>query len=72
VTPGADGVLAAITAQIAAAHVLDWLTGGEPPSLGGFVEVTAPHATTTRRRLAQHPECGCAWPGDGSSLTMAR
>jgi bacteriocin biosynthesis cyclodehydratase domain-containing protein len=70
-TPNADGVLTAITAQIAVAHVLDWLTGGDPPTLDGFVDVTAPHAATTHRRLARHPECGCAWPEDGSSLTMA-
>ncbi|MCZ3389389.1 MAG: TOMM precursor leader peptide-binding protein [Actinomycetia bacterium] len=71
-TPSADGVLIAITAQIAAAHVLDWLTGGQPPSVGGFVEVAAPHASTTLRHLVQHPECGCAWPESGPSLTMAR
>ena len=72
VTPNADGVLIAITAQIAAAHVLDWLTGGQPPSIGGFVEVAAPHAATSLRHLAQHPECGCTWPEVGPSLTMAR
>lgn len=69
-TPNADGVLVAITAHLAVAHVLDWLTGGQPPSIGGFLEVAAPHASTTLRRLAQHPECGCAWPESGPSLTM--
>lgn len=71
-TPNADGVLIAITAHLAAAHVLDWLSGGQPPSIGGFVEVAAPHASTTLRRLTQHPECGCAWPESDPSLTMAK
>ena len=71
-TPDADAVLVGITAHIAAAHVLEWLTGGQPPSLGGFVEVVAPVGTTTHRRLAQHPECGCRWPDAIPSLTMDR
>jgi len=69
-TPDADATLIAITAQVAATHVLDWLSGGHPPSIGGFVEVAAPHAATTLRHLAQHPECGCAWPESNQSLTM--
>lgn len=71
-TPDTDAVLVGITAHIAAAHILDWLTDGQPPSVGGFVEVAAPDGTTTRRRFSQHPECGCAWPDPDASLTMAR
>lgn len=69
-TPDADAVLVAITANLAAAHVLDWLTDGQPPSVGGVIDVTAPHGATSLRRIARHPECGCAWPGDASSPTM--
>lgn len=62
-TPDADAVLVAITANIAVAHTVDWLTEGRPPSIGGFVDVVAPHGATTHRQIRQHPECGCAWPG---------
>ncbi len=54
-TPDADAVLVGITAHIAAAHVLDWLTDGQPPSVGGFVEVVAP-------RRGDHPSPPLATP----------
>jgi hypothetical protein len=69
-SPDADSVLVGITAHIAAAHVVDWLTGGRPPSWGGFVEIVAPHGAATTRTLTQHPECGCAWPDSPASPTM--
>lgn len=71
-TPDADAVLVAITANIAAAHIVEWLSGGRPPSVGGFVDVVAPHGTTHRRTLRQHAECGCAWPDGGAYPTMSR
>jgi hypothetical protein len=71
-TPDADGVLVGITANVAAAHVIEWLAGGQPPSVGGFVDVVAPHGTTHRRALAQHAECGCAWPDSEAYPTMSR
>jgi hypothetical protein len=61
-SPDADALLVGTTAHLAAAHVVDWLTGGRPPSWGGFVEVVAPHGAVTTRSLAPHPECGCTWP----------
>lgn len=70
-TPDADTVLVGLTAYLAIAHALDWLTGGRPPSIGGFVEVTAPYGETSSRRFTHHPECGCAWPDSTASRTMA-
>ncbi len=70
-TPDAEAVLVGLTAYVAIAHVLDWLTRGHPPSIGGFVEIAAPYGETTSRRFAQHPECGCAWPDSSASHTMA-
>lgn len=61
-TPDADSVLVAITAHVAAAHILNWLTDGQPASVGGFVEVTAPDGAATLHHLWRHPECGCMWP----------
>jgi hypothetical protein len=69
-TPDADAVLVGITANIAAAHLLEWLTGALPPSVGGFVDIVAPHGTTHRRALGQHAECGCAWPDAEAYPTM--
>ncbi len=69
-SPDADAVLVGITAHIATAHIVDWLTGGRPPSRGGFVEIEAPHGVTTLRTLRQHPECGCTWPESPASSTM--
>jgi hypothetical protein len=71
-TPDADAVLVGITANIAAAHIIEWLSGGRPPSVAGFIDVVAPHGTTHRRRLQQHAECGCAWPDGGVYPTMSR
>ena len=70
-TPDADTVLVGLTAYVAVAHVLDWLTEGRPPSIGGFVEISGPHGETLSRRFSQHPECGCAWPDPAASPTMA-
>jgi hypothetical protein len=71
-TPDADGILVGITANIAAAHVIEWLSGGQPPSVGGFIDVVAPHGTTHRRTLRLHAECGCAWPEAEVYPTMSR
>ncbi|MCZ3386220.1 MAG: ThiF family adenylyltransferase, partial [Actinomycetia bacterium] len=71
-TPDADALLVGITAGIAAMHAVEWLTDGQPPSLGAFVEVLAPHGAATLRRITRHPECGCAWPDGGTSPTMAK
>ncbi|MEO8107114.1 MAG: ThiF family adenylyltransferase [Actinomycetes bacterium] len=70
-TPDADAILVGLTAYLSVAHVLDWLTGGSPPSLGGFVETSAPHGKTSSRQFSQHPECGCTWPDSSASPTMA-
>ena len=70
-TPDADTVLVGLTAYVAVAHVLDWLTRGRPPSIGGFVEIAAPYGETASRRFAPHPECGCTWPDSSASHTMA-
>lgn len=69
-TPDADGILVGITANIAAAHIIEWLAGGRPPSVGGFVDIVAPHGMTHHRTLAQHAECGCAWPDAEAYPTM--
>lgn len=71
-TPDADAVLVGVTANITAAHLIEWLSGGRPPSVGGFVEVLAPHGTTRQRTLRQHAECGCTWPDGGVWPTMSR
>ena len=70
-TPDADTVLVGLTSYVTVAHVLDWLTGGHPPSIGGFIEIAAPYGETASRQFAQHPECGCAWPDSSASRTMA-
>lgn len=70
-TPDVDALLVNLTAAAAVAHVVDWLTGGRPPSIGGFVEITYPQAEAAVRRISQHPECGCAWPEGSASPTMA-
>ena len=61
-SPDAESSLVGMTAHLAAAHVVDWLTGGSPPTLTGVVEITAPHGTAAVLATARHPECGCAWP----------
>lgn len=61
-SPDADASLVGVTAHLAASHVLEWLTGGEPPSLTGQLEVTAPEGGTRLLPFTRHPECGCAWP----------
>lgn len=70
-TPDADALLVGMTAFAAVAHVVDWLTGGRPPSVAGFVDIHYPQAAATARQISQHPECGCAWPESSTSPTMA-
>lgn len=61
-SPDTDASLVGMTAHLATAHVLDWLTGGRPTTLAGQIELTAPDGVTRVIPAAQHPECGCAWP----------
>lgn len=57
-----DASLVGMTAHLATAHVLEWMTGGEPTTLTGQLELTAPEGTVRLVPVARHPECGCAWP----------
>lgn len=61
-SPDTDASLVGMTAHLASAHVLEWVTGGEPPTLDGQVVLTAPEGTSVRQPVTPHPECGCAWP----------
>lgn len=70
-SPDVDALLVGMTAHAAAAHVVEWLTGGRPCSVAGFVEIAYPHAAAVARRIALHPECGCTWPESSTSPTMA-
>ena len=60
-SPIAHGTTAAVTAQLAASHVLAWALGDEPPSSHSIIEILAPHGTVTSRPSQRHPECGCGW-----------
>jgi ThiF family len=74
VRPACDATLAALVANLAAAHALAFLDGtafpdrpgfepghpaGPPPSLGAVIEVALPHAWPVRTDLAPHPDCRC-------------
>jgi len=60
-SPVAHATAVAMTAQLAAAHVLSWTLGEEPLSTHSIVEIHAPHGTVLTRPSDRHPECGCAW-----------
>jgi hypothetical protein len=60
-SPVAHVTTVAITAQLAASHVLTWALGEEPLSSHSIVEIRAPHGTMVTRPSHRHPECGCAW-----------
>lgn len=60
--PDADSSLVGMTAHLATSHVLEWMTGGEPPTLTGQLELVAPEGSTRLLPVSRHPECGCAWP----------
>lgn len=55
----AEVVLTAAAAAIAAAHALEWLDGGTPPSVGGTVELLLPAPQLRHRRWIAHPGCHC-------------
>lgn len=61
-SPDAESSLVGMTAHLAVAHILDWLTGGVPATLTGVVELTSPQGGVRVVPTAPHPECGCAWP----------
>lgn len=61
-SPDADSLLVGVTANVAAAHLLDWLTEGTPSTLSGQLELSAADGATRLLPAAPHPECGCAWP----------
>ena len=60
-SPVANAAIVAITAHIAATHVLSWALGDDPPSTHGVIEILAPYGTVITRPSHRHPECGCAW-----------
>ena len=60
-SPIAHATTVAMTAQLAATHVLLWALGDEPLSTHTIVEILAPHGTVVARPSHRHPECGCGW-----------
>jgi ThiF family len=64
--PECEPLLAAVTANIAASHVVSWAAGDSPPSLDALLEVVSPDASVRRQTTRAHPECGCAWPGSAA------
>ncbi|MGW6917464.1 ThiF family adenylyltransferase [Kitasatospora sp. NPDC054939] len=63
--PACDTAVATAVAGLAGLHAQLYLDGGEPPSLGGWCEVSAEDGMVRRLRLRVHPECGCWWKPEG-------
>jgi hypothetical protein len=61
VTPVALASAAAITAHIAASHVVEWSCGESVPSMRGVVEVNSIYGVAGFHPTPPHPECGCVW-----------
>lgn len=66
-----DGMLTNTTASIAVLHLIDWLSGGQPPSENAVLELWRPHGEATAHRLCPHAACGCAWSEIAGQETMA-
>ena len=57
--PACDIALATTVAGLAAAHVLAYLDGRVPPSLGARVELSLGRLSSAVRELPGHERCGC-------------
>ncbi|MFL6070040.1 MAG: TOMM precursor leader peptide-binding protein [Actinomycetes bacterium] len=60
-TPVALASAAAVTAHIAASHVVEWTCGAAVPSMRGVVEVDSEFGMAGFHPTPPHPECGCVW-----------
>jgi bacteriocin biosynthesis cyclodehydratase domain-containing protein len=70
-TPVVSATMAAITAYLAAAHVLAWCCDDHVPSMRGVVEVDPRQGCSTFHPTPPHPECGCAWGRWARSAELA-
>ncbi|HVQ88293.1 MAG TPA: ThiF family adenylyltransferase [Actinomycetes bacterium] len=66
-----DSNLTVSTAALAAVHVLSWLSGTNPASVNGVIELHLADGATYRRSARFHPACGCAWSAESRQDTMA-
>ncbi|AEW96416.1 hypothetical protein SCATT_40450 [Streptantibioticus cattleyicolor NRRL 8057 = DSM 46488] len=66
-----DVALATLVAALAAAHALEFLAGGEPPSAGGRVEFTLAGLAMRTVPVGPRQDCGCGAAGHGARATMA-
>lgn len=65
-----DSNLTLAVAGLAMLHLTSWVCGGQPPSMAGVVNVTAPHGEPSLQRSRFHPACGCTWPTSSGQDTM--
>ena len=69
-TPTAS--LVGMTAHLAASHVLEWMTGGEPPTLTGSAGAVAPEGSDAAPAGLPAPGVRLRMAGLAGSRTMAR
>ncbi len=53
--------LSTLVASLAVLHVLNYLDGGEPPSVNGTLSAGLPDGAVRRRSWLPHRQCGCTW-----------
>ena len=67
-----DSNLTLATGATAVLHLISWLSGGQPPSLNGVVELRLPNGDSAQQPIPFHSACGCTWPIKNDQDTMVR